>query len=1115
MNILLIEDNPGDVRIIKEMLSEIENLDFELHVAENLKSGIKTVKSDATLDIILLDLGLPKSRGLDTLNSILNVVTNIPVVILTGLQDTEIAFKAVQKGAQDYLVKGDINKNVLRRVMQYSMERNKLQVKLESVNKLLNSIRDINRLIVQEKNLRSLMKRACESMVKIGSFSGCSVSLFDTEKGELSISVSVGEPQYSRDWSLAEDDMENIPECIRESIVTGEMKIINDLDNCEECSYKVEHKNWKTILLPLKRENKVIGVLKLSVEQDTELSEREKNLLREITSDLAYARDKIKMEMEQKQLLREMKERVKELKCIYGLTESIRKRDTLEEVFQDVANLIPSGWQYPEITRGKVTFDGKAYVSQPFNETEWKQSSEIVVNGKVRGNVEVYYIEERPYLDEGPFLKEERNLINIITRNISEFIERREAERKRKNSLQELKFINDTAIAVSRMDDIDEMCRFLGESVYSVNKETYVIVTLYDPSRGGVRIRSMHGFGKILGKALDILGKDPRNSTFHPEQMEDFQDYYTSGKLERIPDGLYTLTEKKFPEKLITAVEKILGIEGVYTVGFALKDKPVGGIIILTPPKKTVQYKAGIETLANHFAVTVQRIQSEKALKESEEKYRTLVEQSQDAVSIYQDSRFVFVNERLTGLTGYTKDELYEMDDIFKLLHPNDRDKVSEIIQKAVNGEDISENCEVQIVTRSERKIWCYFSVSRITYGGEDAFLIITRDITAEKEKEDEQMRMEKLESLGVLAGGIAHDFNNLLMGIIGNISLAKSVSDNEAVEILEDAEKASRRAKNLTNQLLTFSKGGEPIKEEISIKNVIKESARFILSGSNVQCRFNFSEDLWPVKVDSGQISQVINNLVLNADQAMPEGGKIDVRAENVILEEENSLPLDEGKYVKIEIEDNGSGINEDHLTKIFDPYFSTKSRGSGLGLSSVYSVIKKHDGYIDVESEIGVGTTFSFYLPAVDKKEKARERVRDIEKEKEDDSVEYEGKILLMDDNETVRNVVSKMLEKYGYRVETVRDGEEALRVYKKTLKYEEDPFSAVILDLTISGGMGGKETIKELKEIDPDVKAVVSSGYSTAPVMSNYEKYGFCEVIVKPFDTRKLKETLEKII
>ena len=381
--------------------------------------------------------------------------------------------------------------------------------------------------------------------------------------------------------------------------------------------------------------------------------------------------------------------------------------------------------------------------------------------------------------------------------------------------------------------------------------------------------------------------------------------------------------------------------------------------------------------------------------------------------------------------------------------------------------------------------------------------------IAENRKIEEELFRTRQLESLGILAGGIAHDFNNLLTAIMGNTSLAKiMVSANHKAHLrLEEIEKASVRARELTQQLLTFSKGGAPIKKVTSITDVIRESALFALRGGKTRCEFSILEALWPVEVDEGQISQVISNLAINADQAMPAGGVIDILAENVTLQQGEVVTLPPGRYIRISFIDRGIGIADEHLGKIFTPYFTTKQKGSGLGLATSYSIVKKHAGLITVESELGAGTTFNIYLPASEKEILVKE-------ETIQNTLIGKGKILIMDDEEFVRITAGEMLTALGYTVDFAVDGAEAIEIYVNA-KESGGPFDAIIMDLTIPGGMGGMEAVQKLREIDPDARAIVSSGYANVPIMSDFKAFGFSGVIAKPYSIEELSEAIKNVI
>ena len=389
----------------------------------------------------------------------------------------------------------------------------------------------------------------------------------------------------------------------------------------------------------------------------------------------------------------------------------------------------------------------------------------------------------------------------------------------------------------------------------------------------------------------------------------------------------------------------------------------------------------------------------------------------------------------------------------------------------------------------------------------------VIRDITVRKKMEAEVLKAQKLESIGIFAGGIAHDFNNLLQAILGNISLARMSTNpkEKTFHMLEEAEKASEQAKELSYRLLTFSRGGDPVRRITSVKSLLKESISLCLSGSNVDCEVGLPEDLDLIEVDRGQMNQVFNNLIINAKEAMPKGGTVEISASNVRITGNDNLPLKEGRYVKITVADNGSGIPEKLLPRVFDPYFSTTDRGSergmGLGLAICHSIITKHVGHIGVESEMGAGTTFYVYIPASPKSTGEEKAEKDVS------FLAGRRRVLLMDDDEGVRRITGAMLQQLGYDVEFAKNGEEAIERYRRE-KESGKRFDAVILDLTVQRGTGGKETLRGLHEIDPEVKAVISSGYADDPIMMNFRAYGFLGAIAKPYTIGKLMAVLEKL-
>ena len=504
---------------------------------------------------------------------------------------------------------------------------------------------------------------------------------------------------------------------------------------------------------------------------------------------------------------------------------------------------------------------------------------------------------------------------------------------------------------------------------------------------------------------------------------------------------------------------------------------------------------------------------AEEKLRQSEAKYSTILEQMDEAYyEVDSKGNYTFFNDALCRQLGYSREELRGLN--YKVyIPPEERRRVIEAYSAVFNTGLPIIRLPVVNIKKDATRIFVEASIFPIrNEKGEITGLRgISLDITVRKRLEEEQQRVEKLESVGLLAGGIAHDFNNILTAILGNISLAsmEAAPGSEICESLEKAEKASLRAKDLTGQLLTFSKGGAPIKTLASVPELLKDTAGFALRGSNVKCQFSIPDDLWHAEIDEGQVSQVMHNLVINAQQSMIAGGDIDVYAENMVLTQGRSLgmslPLKKGNYIRIAVTDHGSGIPVEHMARIFDPFFTTKQQGSGLGLATSFSIARNHGGHLSVESEVGSGSTFYLYLPASTQtsapKQDKKEQVKPVGK----------ARILVMDDEEGVRDVAGRMLKHIGYEdIEFAADGAAAIKLYKAAMA-SGNPFSAVILDLTIPGGMGGKETVKQLLKIDPGVKAIVSSGYADESAMAEYRGYGFSGMAAKPYTFDKLRQAL----
>ena len=571
---------------------------------------------------------------------------------------------------------------------------------------------------------------------------------------------------------------------------------------------------------------------------------------------------------------------------------------------------------------------------------------------------------------------------------------------------------------------------------------------------------------------------------------------------------------QEFPDDPLLSQWEISSFIGSPLVGAA--GQVIGLVVVMG--KNSLSNIQVAQSIIRLFAVRaaseLERKRAEEALRDSEERYRAIVENSYDLIfETTPSGKCLYLSPNCSEVLGYQVNELLQKN-FFEFVHPDEREELSQEFERKVNSLESGEMvCRLHHHTDEWRWFESHTRPFRTTTGN-ILVLIDARDITERKRAEEERLRATKLESVGVLAGGIAHDFNNILTSVFANVGLSKMLAskqkapaDANIVERLAAAEKACLRARDLTKQLLTFAKGGAPIKNVASISTFITDTVEFALRGSNVRCEVNLPQNLWAVEVDEGQMSQVIQNLIINADQAMPDGGIITVKAENTDIEHTVNLPVRRGRYVVVTITDQGIGISQEYVSKIFDPYFTTKQKGSGLGLATTYSIMKRHDGHITVSSQLGIGTTFQLYIPA------AGTTALDIPEE-EEALIEGTGRILIMDDEIEIRDILGKMLEHLGYEVTYTSEGTEAVAQYHQALKREK-PFTLAIIDLTIPGGMGGRETVRQLQELDSNVLAVVSSGYCNDPVLANPEHFGFKGVITKPYNLSDLSKTLSKIL
>jgi PAS domain S-box-containing protein len=511
---------------------------------------------------------------------------------------------------------------------------------------------------------------------------------------------------------------------------------------------------------------------------------------------------------------------------------------------------------------------------------------------------------------------------------------------------------------------------------------------------------------------------------------------------------------------------------------------------------------------------SLKRKNAEEARRESEEQLRAINSAAANAIIVIDNNKNVLHwNPAAEKLFQYTPEEVMDKP-ITSIIAPPKHQSTFTKISKKFNIPDKDSTGAKTIELFGYKKNGTEFpvEVSFSAFKSRDQWhtVGIIRDISTRKKMEKEILRAQKFESLGVLASGIAHDFNNLLTAIIGNINLVSQLTDptDENYELLKSADKAALRAKALSQQLLIFSKGGNPVRKTTSIVPLIKDSADFALHGSTIVCSTHIPDDLWLVDIDAGQMGQVLQSLIINSKEAISGSGTIDISCRNVTNIEIATFPAQiSGNFIEVQIKDTGCGINKKDLPKIYDPYFTTKDNGSGLGLAIVYSILQKHDGHITVQSKPDLGTTFTLYLPA-----SLDQHIKIEEKGEVPSGRHYQ--IMVVDGEEMLLNIAKRMLVHLGHECICVKNSIEAIEIYKHLWK-TGTPVDGVIVDLTIPGGMGGKETAGAIYDINPEARIIVSSGYANDPVMIDYDEYGFCAAIAKPFDIAELRDMIHTVI
>jgi PAS domain S-box-containing protein len=977
-------------------------------------------------------------------------------------------------------------------------ERKRAEERGENLNHMLRAIRNVNQIIVREKDRDRLLQEVCDQLIQGRGYSKSWIALWDeTENLVTTVEAGLGESFSPMREQLSRGDL---PDCLKRVLHgTGVVLIEDPLSECADCLLAGNDNGCRGMSIRLEHGGRLYGFLTILSPAQFGADGEELNLFQEVAGDIAFALHGLEVEEENRQGSIKQKASERNYREIFNSTnEAVFIHDIETGGILDVNQAMCDMWGYArdealklqvgDLSTGEAPFtqeDGERWIKKAIEEGPQQFSWRAK-----RKNGELFWAEVN--LKRAVIGGENRIL--AVVRDITE---RRQAEDKLRKQylyeegiascLQELMRGGENAItrSIEHLRSAADVSRVYIFDNFSDPEDGLCMRQIHETCAPGIMPQidnpDLQAFPYKYGAARwqEMLGKGKP----------------VSGEVKAFPKEEREILE---PQGILSLLVLPIQVDGEW-YGFIGFDD-------------TLQARIWSEGDIQLLGTAADMIGSYIGRKRAQE------------VMDFERAQFLSIFDSIDEIVYVADPTTYE------ILYANKKvrdllkkDLVGKICYREFQGLDAPcEFCTNEIILKEKYKPYYwdhhnpavsrdYTLVDRIIKwpDGRDVRFELAIDITERKRTEEEIRRTQNLESLGLLAGGIAHDFNNVLTGVIGSLTLLEMTLSKESDEygIASEARQAADKTRHLTRQLMTFSMGGSPVKEIASIEELVRETAELSLRGSNVKSEFHFAGDLLSADIDTGQIGQVVQNLVLNADQAMPTGGILTIAAENVEVAEDSSLPLESGSYVKVEIEDQGIGIPENLIGQIFDPYFTTKTEGHGLGLSIVYSIIKRHGGQISVRSEQGVGSTFEFYLPA-------SEELADAEIEEEPRWVSGVGRILLMDDEEIIHRTIGRALKKLGYDVESAYDGNEALQAYNASLD-EGQPYDVVIMDLTIPGGMGGEEAIVRFRQMDPQVRAIVSSGYSNDPVMAQYADYGFCGAIVKPIDLREMMDVVQQII
>ncbi len=1196
--ILIVDDREENLYALEKILRETGADVFKANSGDEALAA--TLHNDFALAI--LDVHMPGMSGFELADHLRSdeKTLSLPIIFLTAtFIDEETVFKGYEAGAVDYIIK-PYNPVVLNGKVEAFLElaRHRRQLedmvgertrRLQQVNQILLKVRNINQLIVHEEDERRLIREACRLLVDARGFHGAWMAVVDASGNVLDIAHD----GFSQDLTFFTDCLRAgaLPPCCKEARHRGVAVVRNEKATCAECALKSEVGGIGAMIAAMEHEGVIRGFIGLAV-APAMIDEEELSLFQEVAGDIAYALHNVQVRKERQaasEALRrahdEINERHKELKCLYTISHVADRRDiNLEEILQVTVDSIPAGWQYTEATCAKIALDGEEFRTENFGEIASKQSADIVVGDRIVGSVEVGYLEGMPEMDEGPFLREERNLIDAIAAAVGRTVERTEAEKALRESETRYRLLADNTLDVIWQMGLDLRFTYVNPAVtmltgYTVDEWIGTRLPDHCDEENFAKMAQVvseemakgpEGSGTIFEAVMLKKNKEPIHLEIHGKVLfrDDGRPVALQGVTRDITDRKKAAAALRESEQRYRAVFNIASIgidlvdrQGRFVevnralsefLGYTREELRRLTISEVTHPDdvsrsvelheavvrgETSAYRlekryvrkdgtirwgdtavSAILDAAGNYRATVGVIQDITEQKKSEEARLLLeaaVEQTGETIEI-TDSQgaIVYVNPSFERTTGFSRGEALGNKPCMLKSGRHD-DKFYGNLWRTITNGDVWRGHFI-----NRKKDGSLFEEEATVSPVKDRsgnivnYVAVKRDVTNEISLQKQLFQAQKMESIGTLAGGIAHDFNNLLTVMQGysEIMLADKTEGDPGYVDLSTINQAAKRGADLVRRILTFSRQVESSFRPVSLNEEVRHAEKLLLRTipKMIGIELRLAEDLSVINADAGQIEQSILNLAINARDAMPDGGRLVLETKTLTLDADycrRHLDASPGEYVLLAVSDTGQGMDEETAERVFEPFFTTKKlgEGTGLGLAMVFGIVKVHGGHVTCESKLGVGTTFKLYFPvAVETGANGH-----VNESRQMPALGTET-ILVVDDEDGIRELGKRILTHSGYTVLAARNGKEALEIYGK----EASAIDLVVLDL-IMPEMGGAQCLERLLEINPEVKVLVASGFAVQSPTKDLLEHRAKGFVKKPFQMKDLLGAVRRIL